>query len=327
METKERKRPASQKTKVAVKKNPPVKKAKRPAAAAATKRPPRRTAAPPKPSPDVVYTQPDPFNRARFILYLASVVAVVLALLFGMSIFFKVERVTVAGNNKYTVQDIKDASGLQLGENLLTISHAKLSSSIQSKLPYVDSVRIGIKLPDTVKIEIKELDVVYAAEAEDGSWWLIRADGVVVEQTNNADAEHNTQIKGITLTAPVVGEKAVAAEVPAETTESGESIPVTVLASEQLNAVISILQYLEQNGIIGDITTVDVTDLSNIEMQYGERFQIRLGDTTELFDKIEDVKQAIDEMESYASGILDASRTVQPDPEKEYQVIYTPING
>ena len=37
----------------------------------------------------IQYTPAKPFNRTRFLLHLATVVAVVLAVLLGMSIFFK----------------------------------------------------------------------------------------------------------------------------------------------------------------------------------------------------------------------------------------------
>ena len=280
-----------------------------------------------KPTPEVVYTQPGPFNRNRFILQLLSVVAVVLALLFGMSIFFKVKTVTVAGVNKYTEWDVRQASGIQEGENLLTISEAKLSSSIRSKLPYVDMVRIGIKLPGTVKIEIVELDVVYAVEADDGSWWLMRADGGVIEKIAAADAERYTKVLGVKLSAPETGKQAqVVQPTSTETTPEGEPVPVTVNAAQQMEAAISILQYLEDNGVIGDATLVDVTDLANLEMWYGDRFQILLGDASQLSYKIKLVKTAVnDHMETYDSGVLDVSLTIQPDPEKEYQVIYTPF--
>lgn len=289
--------------------------------------PQKRRQPTPKPSPDVVYTQPGPFNRNRFLLRLATVVAVVLALLFGMSIFFKVENVEVTGNHKYTPWDIQEASGIRIGENLLTISEPKLSSNIRSGLPYVDKVRIGIKLPDTVRIEIKELDVVYAIEASDSSWWLIRADGGVVEKTNSADAGLYTQITGVKLENPDVGKAAVAAQ-PQQVGEDGQTVPVTVLASEQLSAVVSVLQYLEGNGIIGQIKSLDVSDLGNIQMWYEDRFQLLLGDTTQLSYKIGLIKTAIDQyMQSYDSGTLDASLTIQPDPEKQYQVIYTPFSS
>ena len=288
----------------------------------------RRTSAPKKPTPDVVYTQPGPFNRNRFLLRLATVVAVVLALLFGMSIFFKVKTVTVAGNNKYTAWDIREASGIQEGENLLTISEPKLSSNIRSKLPYVDTVRIGIKLPDTVKIEIVELDVVYAIEADDGTWWLMRADGGIVEKTNSADAQLYTKVLGVQITQPTVGQQAKAAQpVPEETTEDGQTVPVTANAAQQLDTAISILQFLEDSGIIGEAASVDVTELNDLELWYGDRFQVMLGDSTQLAYKIGLVETAIDEyMEAYDSGVLDVSLTIQPDPEQEYQVIYTPFD-
>lgn len=272
-----------------------------------------------KPTPDVVYTQPVPFNKYRFLLQLATVVAVVLALLFGMSIFFKVKTVTVTGNGKYTAWDIREASGIQDGENLLTLSEPRISSNIRSKLPYVDYIRVGIKLPDTVKIEVVELDVVYAVEADDGAWWLIRSDGGIVEKTNSADAQQHTKILGVKITQPASGELAVALQAQ-QTTEEGETVPVTVLASEQLQIALNIAQFLEGSGVIGDAASIDVTDPGSLELWYGQRYQVTLGDAMELGYKIRSMKSAIDQMGDYQSGILDVSFTTWPD-----EVGYTPF--
>lgn len=288
----------------------------------------RRKATTKTAAPEVVYTQPGPFNRTRFILRLVTVVAVVMALLFGMSIFFKVDVVTVAGMEKYTEWDIREASGIRDGENLLTLSEARISSNIISKLPYVATVRVGIKLPDTVKIEIKELDVVYAVEAQDGSWWLMRADGGVVEKTNSADAQAYTKVVGVQITDPQVGSPAVAYQpVAEETTPEGELVPVTVNAADQFRVAVSILQYLEDRRVLGEIETVDVSNTSDLKLWYADRFEVLLGDSTELSRKIGVITVAIrDYMESYDSGVLDASMTVQPDPDKAYEVIFTPVS-
>lgn len=279
----------------------------------------RRSAAVKQPAPEVVYVQPGPFNKYRFMLQLVTVVAVVLALLFGMSIFFKVKTVMVTGNEKYTAWDVREASGIQEGENLLTISEPKISSNIKSKLPYADNVRVGIKLPDTVKIEIVELDVVYAVEATDTSWWLMRSDGGLVEKINSADAERYTKILGVQITDPQVGEQAVAAQ-PQQTDENGETLPVTVLASQQLETAISIAQFLESSGIIGGASSVDVTNPANLELWYSDRYQVVLGDSMELGYKIRSMKAAIDQMGDYQSGILDVSFTTWPE-----EVGYTPF--
>lgn len=313
MDTKQRKRTAGRKTGVAT-------ASKSRTATRQKRRSPKR------PTEEVVYTPPGPFNRNRFLLHLASVIAVVLALLFGMSIFFKVDTVTVAGAVKYTQWDVRQASGVQTGENLLTLSEAKLSSNIRSRLPYVDTVRIGIKLPGTVKIEITELDVVYAVECQDGAWALIRADGCAVEKITAADAEGYTKIQGIKVEAPEIGQAVRAVQPVPETTPEGATVPVTADSARQLDLTVSLLQYLEENGVIGELATVNVADPGNLEVWYGDRFQILFGDETQLSYKIKLVKTAIDTyMESWDSGVLDVSMTVQPDPEKEYQVIYTPF--
>lgn len=286
------------------------------------KRPPRpgdRPVSKPAPS-EIVYTQPRPFNRRQLLLQLATVAAVVLALLFGMSIFFKVDenKITVSGVNKYTEMQIREASGIRDGENLLLLSDAKISASIISQLPYVQSVRVGIKLPDTVQIEIVELNVVYAIEADDGSWWLISASGDVIDQTNGAAAAAHTKISGVKLSKPQIGQKAKAAEeAPDHTTPDGETAPVTILGSERLQTVISILEYMEDSGIIGRAASLDVSDMGAVEFWYGQQYRVKLGDTTQLGYKVKTAAQAIRQLLAeygqYHTGVLDASYTTWPD--------------
>ncbi len=267
----------------------------------------------PKQSANVVYTQPETFNRRRFILRLVTMFAVVLALLFGMTIFFKVnvESSSVSGNVKYTAWDVWEASGIQNGENLLTLNKSRAYSKIKDALPYVDTVRIGIKLPDTVNIEIKELAVTYCIEADNGTWWKIAYDGTVVEETTAGEVEANTKISGVKIAVPTIGEKCVAAEEEAQQTEPSESSkPVTVLGAERLSTVIEILTNLEKHGVIGEIGSIDVSDLGNIEMQYGKRYQIKLGDQSQIEKKIFSMKQAVDQSGPNQIGVLDVSFTL-----------------
>lgn len=278
-----------------------------------------------RPSPDVVYTQPGPFNRDRFILRLITVVAVVLALVFGMSIFFKVDeqKILISGTTKYTAWQVREASGIRDGENLLTLNKAKIGAKIQAALPYVDQVRIGIKLPDTVNIEIVELEVVYAIQANDDSWWLMRADGGIVERTDAATAGEHTKLNGVKITSPVIGQKAVAFEPPAdEPATEGTQAPAKPFAKDQLNAMVDVLQYIEACGIIGGLGSVDVSDLTQMTFWYSDRLLIRLGDTTNLKYKIENAVGAIfdDKLTEHTRGIIDATYTTWPD-----KVAYMPF--
>lgn len=262
---------------------------------------------------DVVYTPPKPFNRGRFLLHLATVAAVVLALVLGLSIFFKVETITVSGMEKYSAWDVREASGIEDGENLLTLSKTKISGSIIANLPYVASVQVGIKLPNTVNLHITEIEMVYAIQAKDETWWLVNADGRVIESISTSAAEDYTRILGILVEPPQIGDAAVAVEPEAEEETMEFTVPDVALGRDYLDAAKTIMKYLEGNGIIGQIATIDVSDLGNIELWYGKRFQILLGDASGLDYKISAVKQAIDQTSDYQTGILDASFTIWAD--------------
>ena len=285
---------------------------------------------PKQPTPAVIYTQPAAFNRNRLIVQLITVTAVVLALVIGLSVFFKVEHIYVSGAEVYSESSITEVCGISKGDNLLTFSHARAAALIQANRPYVREVRFGIKLPDTVNIIIEEDDVVYAIKDQTGQWWLMNSSGRVVEQGNNTKVANNTQILGVALQDPVPNERGVALEsAPAAeedaTAAEGEtapsSVPVTTTGAQRLDAVLQILKALEDNDIVGSAASVDVSRIDDIILWYGTRYQVNLGDNTRLEHKIACMNAVIAQMSEYQSGVLDCSFTIWPN-----QVGYTPFS-
>lgn len=272
-----------------------------------------------KTTPDVVYLPPKTFNRNRLILHLATVAAVVLALVLGLSVFFKVDtgKITVSGTQKYTAWDVANASGIKDGENLITFSRGRAAGQIKKALKYVKDVRIGIKLPDTVYIDIVEVSVTYAVKAEAGGWWLISSEGRVIEKADETKLEEHTKILGVQLENPKEGDMAVAFQQAQTATDAdGYLIPVTTTAAQQLTTAVDITGFLERNGIIGEIASIDVNDLGNIQLWYGKQYQVELGNDSDLLIKISELKAALDQyLNTHDSGILDIT-----DPSK---VVYT----
>ena len=74
------------------------------------------------------------------------------------------------------------------------------------------------------------------------------------------------------------------------------------------------MQQLENVHFIGSITTVDVTNTEDIQLWYGTRFQMLLGNSQDLPKKIGALAEVINnDVKDYDSGVLDASFTVTPD--------------
>ncbi len=277
---------------------------------------------PKQPTPVVIYTEPRAFNRNRFLVQMLTVTAVVAAFVMGLSVFFKVKTVEVTGADVYSVNTIREASGISEGDNLLTFSHARAAAQLKANLPYINTVRFGIKLPDTVNIIVEEAEVVYAVKDANGQWWLMNSAGRVVEQINGGVAANYTQILGVALESPAVNLQAVAAEAaPTETDASGEFIPITVTGAQRLNTAMQILKAMESNDIVGEVASVDVTRTEDIVLWYGSRYQVNLGDSARLDYKIAYMNDAIvEELKDYQSGILDVSFKIRPN-----EAMFTPF--
>ena len=136
-----------------------------------------------------------------------------------------------------------------------------------------------------------------------------------------------TKIEGVNLDSPAPGQQAVALETILETTAATEDSPAeetappVVTAAAKLQAALSILQQLEANDIVGEAASIDVSILNNIELWYGQRFQVKLGDAYNMDIKIAWMKSAVNQRSDYDMGILDVSFTTWPD-----RVGYTPFS-
>lgn len=277
---------------------------------------PKETA---RPLQDVVYLPPKPFNRHRMLLRLATVAAIVLAIVLAMSVFFKVENIEVAGASNYTPWQISQASGINQGDHLMSFGVAGAAAKIQENLPYISKVRIGIRLPNTVVIQVTEVPVTYAVQDSSESWWLISSEGRVLEQTQTPDTL--CKILGVQLLDPQVGETAVAWETQSPGVDGeGNVIPVTVTAAQKLEKALNVMKTLENCGVIGEMRSIDVSEALDIQMWYGQRFQVKIGDSTDLEYKISSMNAAIGQLEQYESGVLDVRFQEGTD-----QVIYTPF--
>lgn len=377
MDTKEKKparrsgnrRPANRRSATAQRSTAPERR-RRPSSAQAGKTMPQkktRVVRPPREDiPEVVYTMPKPFRKGQFLLKLVSVVAVVIAMVLVLSIFFRVDTVRVSGMDKYTPWMVREASGIQDGDSLLGVSKARVAGRIIAKLPYVDKVKIGINLPGTVNIEITELKVTYAIQASDSTWWLITSDGRLVDQIDATAANGYTRILGVQIESPEKGQTIHAAplqkpvesseeeketepteetieetkvteetEATEETTEetqetvdgeteettqptekATEKIPespvelpaqASLTADQVLNVALEIVQCLERSEVIGQVASIDVSDPANLNMEYGQRFHVLLGDAQRLDYKISYMAQAVKQLEDDIAGELDVS--------------------
>ena len=257
------------------------------------------------------------FRNKNLKYQLLTVIAVVLALLLCMILFFRVKTVNVFDQGTaqlteqtgegtevheayYSAQEIIDASGIeiqgkgQLGDNLLTISKEAVAAKIMAALPYVSEVHIQRVLPGTVNITVSEFEVAYAIRDTADGWWLINRDGKVMASTTAEEAGTHTVIEGLRIKDP----KLAAPIEPEEVEDMAEQ-------NAKCTSLVSILQELETYEYCKQIVTVDVSASYDIQLWHGTQYQIRIGNTQDLAYKLSYLDGVLGELKSYQTGIID----------------------
>ena len=259
------------------------------------------------------------FGRTFFRRLMVSIGVALLVVLVLMA-FLRVRSISVVGNSMYSQSEIQEASGISQGSALLLVNKTTAASRIRAQLPYIDEVRVGINLPDTVKIEVVELETAFAVAADDGSYWLINSEGRLIEQITAKAASDYLKIDGVRIKSTTVGDQAVAAEMPTEPPpeetgeqeeqeeadeEAEEEGPPEAPPAQRLDVALQIVRQLGEGEEIREITSVDVSSIYDLQIWYGTRFQVKLGGTSELSYKLDYMLAAISQLESYQSGVLD----------------------
>ena len=211
-------------------------------------------------------------------------------LIFIVSIFLQVGSIEVTGNTHYTSQEVIQAAGIEEGDNLFFINRFTVMSRMFSRLPYVETASVTRYLPNRVIIEVSESEALACVELE-GQYWVIDRSCKILTQGTAADASSLITVRGLTPVNPTVGETL--------STGSADEGKADYLAE--------ILDQLQERGIAGNVTRIDMTDLTNPKFDYLGRFTVELGprgDTEYQFAKL---LSAVAQLTENDRGTIDLS--------------------
>lgn len=219
-----------------------------------------------------------------------SFLLIVAALAFGLSVFFRVNNITVTGAGRYTEEEIIEASGIQQGDNLFFINRGAAVARINARLPYVENATVIRSLPNRLEIRITESDAIAVVPSEEGLW-IIDRNCKLLNPIASAELDGLIRVEGLTAIAPEVGEIVSPGE--------ANTPKVTYLSA--------ILREFSELGLREDVTGIDITNVANPSFDYLGRFTVRLGANENLDYKFSVLLSAVDAMAPGDRGTLDLS--------------------
>lgn len=238
-------------------------------------------------------------GRFGFLYKMLAVLALAVALVMGGTVFFRVEEMVVAGNVRYSAQQVIDASGIVQGNNLFGMNKFDTARRIRRQLPYVEGVNIRRGWPDTLIITVTECQAAARLAGQEGEW-LISKSGKVLELVRSADAGV-IRVDGLDAVQP----------------EAGSTLMVREEQQARSDGLLALLQGLDRCGMLEKVTWIDVTSPSRILMDYDGRFTVKLPVNADFNYLLGAMDKAVATLEEYETGNLDL--TV-----KDYTVVFSP---
>ena len=228
-------------------------------------------------------------TRRKYTMYyiLTAVMMLSIAAVLSLTVFFNITEITVSGDSRYSDEDIIEAAGVDIGDNLFRISVGDIKRQIIMEFPYIDEVKVRRVLPEGLHYKVSECQPAAVIERGD-EYLLLSPKGRILEKLSNLP-EESPRVVGI----------------DAAKLKIGGYLPNK--EKERLSLLLSMLDIMKTNQFEG-VTVINLEDLMNIHLLYQGRVDIQLGSSVDLDYKLRAAKSIADiSVEKQTVGIIDVS--------------------
>lgn len=113
---------------------------------------------------------------------------------------FNLVKVNLNETSKYSKQDIVNKAGIEVGKNIF-IEYFKSDKKAVTTLPYVESIKLRLKLPNEININVVERTSKYFAYDKDsGKFFSLSEDGYILEEIDiNGKKNDEILLTGVTF--------------------------------------------------------------------------------------------------------------------------------
>lgn len=227
-------------------------------------------------------------KERRIILTIFTFLVVIGAIIGSITVFLKVADIEVEGLTRYKKDDVIKTSGIKVGDNMFAINKFEVAEKILNAYPYLETIKIRRKLPDTFVFEITER-VPAAYIQADGKSWIIDGKAHILKMLEEDEMVDLPKIIGGTAVVPTVGKELVLSK------------------TEQSDALKKVLAALKKSGIAEKIRRIEIEKFYDIKMVYEDRFMVSFGDSETFPRKIEMLKAVIAQLSDVDRGTINVS--------------------
>lgn len=193
----------------------------------------------------------------------------------------------------YTSEQILQALGVQLEENIFSFDPAAKAAALEKVFPMLEDIKVERDYPSTVVVRVTEAQPAYAMQTSSG--WLTLSASLKILAVDPAQPTGLPTLYGGEPVSLDPGEQlSIEEEKPADSADS-ESASDSASASstveeeegdKRLDSLNTLLTALDTIGMRGDVTRIEFADPEEMSFLYQDRISVLLGTLNELDYKL-----------------------------------------
>lgn len=190
----------------------------------------------------------------------------------------------------YSSDQILQALGVQLDENIFSFDPAEKASLLEQQFPLLEQIEVIRKYPTSVIVRVVEATPAWAMQTEGG--WLTLSSTLKIIDEDSAKPALPTLYGGEPVSTRPGDQLAFAAQETASSSGSGSASASSeaAAAENRLEALNTLLTALNDRGLLADVTRIEFADTEQLAFLYQDRISVLLGTLNELDYKLDFAK-------------------------------------
>ena len=239
-------------------------------------------------------------KKKQRVLLRGILIAVLALAVLGTAGYFVLTRYLVArevmvqGTDLYPKDKILEACAIPENAPLISLSKKEISRRVEESFPYLVDVAVEFTLPDTVNVTFREefgrLALNLGAEL-----FSVDEDLNVLAKESPDSAIPRIRLYTRDVSRCIVGEK------------------LRFFEDSVGTGVLDVIGALRDAGMLDQVSVIDVCDKFNLKIRYLDRFELLIGEDSDLKYKFAMVKEVVKDLAPDETGRIDVS-----DPNAAY---------
>ncbi len=233
-----------------------------------------------------------PGVKKRLYILAGAAVVFFIMLILSRTVLFKIDNINIVnpGDVSYTGEQMKAETGILPGvQNLFSCDTEKIERNIEQRLPYIGDAVAKKDFPSSIEITVTPTSA-SAAIVYEGGYLLIDENGKMLELTQIAPETVPVVRTSVELKAEIghyLGDETkLKNKIDEDDVEGVNEQNRITLEIEMMKLIGNIRSSAEKSGLYDGITLIDIRDTRAITLMYEKRLTLRLGNESQLDDKL-----------------------------------------